>query len=516
MKMNQQSAIQVRHLSVNFTGKNTFEAVKDISFSVASGSTTVLLGQSGSGKSVTSLALMGLLPPQAEVSGSIQLVNNQHNLLDFNRKQWQHIRGKEIAMIFQEPMSALNPVKTCGDQLIESIRTHQQMTYSVAKKLALNWFRKVKLPNPEMLLKRYPHQLSGGQKQRVMIAMALCNHPQLLIADEPTTALDVTVQQEIIALIQELQKEFDTAVLFITHDRRLAQKIADKILVMENGSLVEDSIAVKEWISEEKNYKGAPEILLKAESLKVYYSGNAKLFGEKKLVTKAVDELNFELYRGETLGLVGASGCGKSTLSQAILGLRTITSGSLYFKGKRMNDFSARQWRENRKQIQMVFQDPYAALNPRISIGSALAEPLKVHGLASGAALEKRVLQLLDQVQLSKDAVHKYPHEFSGGQRQRICIARALAVDPELIICDESVAALDVHTQEQILDLLKNLQKDKNLTYLFITHDLNIVKAISDRIAVMWQGKIVESGNVYEVMHHPRQSYTKELLAATL
>lgn len=514
--MIQQSAIQVRHLSVNFTGKNTFEAVKDISFTVACGSTTVLLGQSGSGKSVTSLALMGLLPPQAGVSGSIQLDHDQQNLLDLNRKQWQHIRGKEIAMIFQEPMSALNPVRTCGGQLIESIRTHQQMTYSVARKLALNWFRKVKLPDPEVLLKRYPHQLSGGQKQRVMIAMALCNHPKLLIADEPTTALDVTVQQEIIVLIQELQKEFGTAVLFITHDRRLARKIADKILVMEKGCLVEDSVAVKEWMPEEKNRGEKREILLKADNLKVYYTGTPSLFGKKKLVTKAVDELSFELYRGETLGLVGASGCGKSTLSQAILGLRTITSGNLYFKGKRMNDFSAQQWRENRKQIQMVFQDPYSALNPRISIGSALAEPLKVHGLASGAALENRVLQLLDQVQLSKESFHKYPHEFSGGQRQRICIARALAVDPELIICDESVAALDVHTQEHILDLLKYIQKDKNLSYLFITHDLNLVKAISDRVMVMWQGKIVESGSVQQVMYHPQQSYTRELIAATL
>ena len=516
LKMIQQSAIQVRHLSVNFIGKNTFEAIKDISFSVARGSTTVLLGQSGSGKSVTSLALMGLLPPQARVSGSVQLDDNQQNLLELPPTQWQHIRGKDISMIFQEPMSALNPVKTCGDQLIESIRTHQRITYSAARRLAVEWFRKVRLPDPEVLLKRYPHQLSGGQKQRVMIAMALCNHPTLLIADEPTTALDVTVQQEIILLIKELQQEFHTAVLFITHDRRLALKIADKILVLKNGRLVDDSIAIKEWKTEEKNQEEESEILLKAENLKVYYSGATALFGKNKQVTKAVDELSFELYRGETLGLVGASGCGKSTLSQAILGLRPITSGNLYFKGSRMNDFSSRQWRENRKHIQMVFQDPYSALNPRISIGSALTEPLKVHGIAYGAAAEKKVLQLLDQVQLSKESFHKYPHEFSGGQRQRICIARALAVDPELIICDESVAALDVHTQEQILDLLKDLQKDKNLSYLFITHDLNLVKAISDRVMVMWQGKIVESGNVYEVMHHPRQSYTKDLLAATL
>ncbi len=514
-EMENQSVVKVSNLRVSFTGKKFFEAIKNLSFSIECGRTTVLVGQSGSGKSVTSLALMGLLPEQTRVSGRIQL-GGFPNLLELDAQQWEHIRGKEIAMIFQEPMSALNPVQTCGNQLIESIRTHQKLSRSAARKMAINWFDKVKLPDPESLMKRYPHQLSGGQKQRVMIAMAMCNHPKLLIADEPTTALDVTVQQEIILLMQELQREFGIALLFITHDIRLAQKIADRILVMEQGNLVENTIRIKEWIPEKKWLGDDKEILLSVAHLKVYYTHPGSWLDKNKPLTKAVDDVSFDLYRRETLGLVGESGCGKSTLSQTVLGLRKITSGALYFKEKLMNDFSAQQWRENRKHIQMVFQDPYASLNPRMSIGAAIAEPIKIHGMAKGAMVEKRVFELLDQVQLSRDSFYKYPHEFSGGQRQRICIARALAVDPELMICDESVAALDVNTQEQILKLLKSLQMEKNLTYLFITHDLNLVKAISDRVLVMHQGKIVESGSVHEVMNHPRQLYTRQLIAAAL
>jgi peptide/nickel transport system ATP-binding protein len=376
---------------------------------------------------------------------------------------------------------------------------------------------RVKLPNCPQLFNRYPHQLSGGQKQRIMIAMAICNHPKLLIADEPTTALDVTVQYEIIRLLQQLQADFGLALLFITHDLALAKMIADDFLILEAGQVVHNTLDFR--LPEPKKSKEEVQLrvphLLEVKKLDVFYPGKESFLGKQKSVFKAVNQVSFFIDKGETLGLVGESGCGKSTLSKSILGLQEISGGAVYFDGQDITHLSSEGWRKQRRDIQIIFQDPYAALNPRIKIGDAIKEPMLVHHIASGSAdLEKKMEHLLEAVQLPKNAKDKYPHEFSGGQRQRICIARALAVNPRLIICDESVSALDVKIQAQILRLLKTLQAESQLTYLFITHDLNVVRSVSDRIMVMEQGRIVESGNTERIMLHPQEDYTKRLLAA--
>lgn len=510
----QQNIISVRNLQVTFQGHQPFEAVKDVSFDIAAGKTLALIGQSGSGKSVTSLALMGLLPANTVVTGTIKL-SSGINLTALEKKVWPAIRGKEIGMVFQEPMSALNPIKTCGYQLIESIQAHQQLSTKEAKALAIQWFEKVKLPDPEKLLRRYPHQLSGGQKQRVMIAMAMCNYPALLIADEPTTALDVTVQKEIINLMRELQQEYQTAILFITHDLALAHTIADDFIIMEKGKIISSGFpqSSPQQLSPDIN-TDKQESLLKVENVAVWYTEETNWLGKTVKSFPAVNNVSFDIYPGETLGLVGESGCGKSTLSRTILGLQPVTSGTISFEGNNITKFNDDQWRKLRKDIQIIFQDPYAALNQRIKIGDAIAEPMLVHGIATRKNVYKHVEELLKMVELPVSSYHKYPHEFSGGQRQRICIARALAVQPKLILCDESVSALDVKIQEQILNLLAHLQQQRQLTYLFITHDLTVVKRISNRIMVMEKGKIVEQGPTEVIMQHPQQAYTQKLLAA--
>lgn len=514
MNSDKQNILNVKSLNIRFNGPQPFHAVQDISFDIAAGETLALIGQSGSGKSLTSLALMGLLPKNATLSGEIFLNNTENNLAEMPAEQWFKLRGKEIGMIFQEPMTALNPVKTCGYQLMESMKVHQDLSTKELKEKAIAWFEKVKLPNPKELLKRYPHQLSGGQKQRVMIAMAMCNHPALLIADEPTTALDVTVQKEVVELMIALQKEFNTALLFITHDIALAKTITQKFLVLEKGKIVARFPQVQEKHFEPyiKVDKELP--ILKVENVEVVYPQKSNWLGKTIQSLKAVDKVSFEIYKGETIGLVGESGCGKSTLSKTILGLQTPTSGNILFENQIINQFSTKEWRVLRRDIQIIFQDPYASLNQRMKIGDALAEPMLIHQLASKKNVDKLVEQLLEMVQLPVSAAQKYPHEFSGGQRQRICIARALAVQPKFIICDESVAALDVHIQEQILDLLAKLQKEKDLTYLFITHDLKVVERISNRILVMQSGKIVEQGPTEKVINNPQQVYTCQLLAA--
>lgn len=514
MSAEPQNILTVQNLSVSFGGEQPFEAVRGISFAVEAGKTLALIGQSGSGKSVTSLALMGLLPATASITGSMELTGTG-DLNKLEKQDWPAIRGKEISMVFQEPMSALNPVKTCGYQLIESIRAHQQLSTSQAKALALQWFQKVKLPTPEKLLKRFPHQLSGGQKQRVMIAMAMCNHPALLIADEPTTALDVTVQKEIIILMKELQQEYGTGILFITHDLALARTIADDYLVMENGKVISSGIpqlSKNHSINEIEILDDRP--VLDVKNVDIIYTEETNWLGKTVKTFRAVDDVSFQIFPGETLGLVGESGCGKSTLSRSILGLQPVTSGQIIFEGQDITHFSTTQWRSLRKDIQIIFQDPYASLNQRIKVGDALAEPMLVHKLANCKNVDKHVEELLEMVQLPASSKHKYPHEFSGGQRQRICIARTLAVQPKLIICDESVSALDIKIQEQILDLLADLQKQRELTYLFITHDLTVVRRISNRIMVMEKGKIVEQGNTEDIMAFPKEAYTKKLLAA--
>jgi len=549
----QRTVISVDQLRIAFSD---FVAVKDISFELSKGRTLAIVGESGSGKSLTALALMGLLPKNAALSGSLTLyVSGQvHPLQDIKAIDKQQLRGKHISMVFQEPMSSLNPVMRVGKQLAECMLAHRDISRKVAKELAIQWLRKVQLPLPEKMYDRYPHQLSGGQKQRVMIAMAMCNHPVLLIADEPTTALDVTVQKEIVLLMRELQHEHHTAMIFITHDLALASEIADEVLVMYKGELVEYGSAEKVLREPQSNYTRAllacrpdaqkkgyklPTVsdfmepgevavtleaqqatfldekpLLDVNKLKVWFTEEKNLFGRPLNYFKAVDDVSFTLHKGEVLGLVGESGCGKSTLSRSLLGLLPVHEGKILFNGEDLARIPHKEWRRVRRQVQMIFQDPYASLNPRISIGDMLKEPLMVHSIVPQGELEKETKRLLDIVQLPADSLRRYPHQFSGGQRQRLGIARALALRPQLLICDESVSALDVSVQAQILNLLKELQAELQLSYLFISHDLNVVYYMSDRVMVMQAGKIVESGVAEQVLKQPYNEYTMKLISA--
>jgi len=537
---------------------NNFTAVNDISFEIKQGQTLAIVGESGSGKSLTALALMGLLPKTATLSGRITLYSGsqEYQLNKIDDKTWQRLRGRETAMVFQEPMSSLNPIMKVGKQLAECILAHQSITANKAKQLAVEWLGKVQLPEPAKLYDRYPHQLSGGQKQRVMIAMAMCNHPVLLIADEPTTALDVTVQQEIIKLMSYLQQEHNTAMIFITHDLALAATIADEVLVMYRGNVAEYG-AAQQVLKQPKDaytkallaskpdakHKGeylptvadfidaaerhativikphtliaaSNEALLRVKDLKVWFAEERNMLGKPVQYFKAVDDVSFEIYKGEVLGLVGESGCGKSTLSKSLIGLLPVHSGQILFGDKNLATMPAADWRGVRKQIQMIFQDPYASLNPRMTVGDMLEEPLRVHSIVPNSELRKEALRLLELVQLPADAMKRYPHQFSGGQRQRIGIARALALRPQLLICDESVSALDVSVQAQILNLLKELQQEFQLTYLFISHDLSVVHYISDRVMVMKAGKIIESGDAAQVLKHPKDAYTQKLIGS--
>lgn len=510
-----QIMLKVKNLHIQFEGPDPFHALQGISFKIGKGRTLALVGTSGSGKSLTSLAIMGLLPGNARQNGYIILEEQGAEELILNtlsEKQMSAIRGRKVSMVFQEPMSALNPIMSVGEQLRESIAAHQKVNRARAKELAVEWLDKVKLPQPAQAYKRFPHQLSGGQKQRVMIAMAMCNHPAVLIADEPTTALDVTVQKEVIALMKQLQQEFGTALLFITHDLALAKLIADDIIILEKGKIVNDLIT-PEFQAPEK--KGSDDTsLLSVADLKVHYIEHTNWSGRPDKVFKAVDGVSFDIAPGDRMGLVGESGCGKSTLSKCILGLQEATSGSIRFKGKELTKLSKKDWLGLRRSIQIIFQDPYASLNPRLSIAEILSEPMRVHKVVAKAGTESKMKRLLEQVQLPLTALKKYPHEFSGGQRQRICIARALSVEPEFIICDESVSALDVKIQAQVLELLYGLQTELGLTYLFITHDLNVVRSFCNKVMVMRRGLIVEKGNTRTILTDPREAYTKELLAA--
>ena len=554
--------LTVKDLHISFSGVQPFTAVKNLSFTIEKGKTLAVVGESGSGKSLTALALMGLLPKNASLSGSLLLQTSKEEITDLailsnkNGKLPMNIRGNLISMVFQEPMSALNPVMSVGKQLQEAIATHQNISKKEAKKIAIEWLKKVQLPQPEQMYDRYPHQLSGGQKQRIMIAIAMCNHPALLIADEPTTALDVTVQQEIIHLMHYLQQEHESAMIFITHDLALAATIADQVLVMFKGEVMEYGNTQQVLQNPQHPYtqallscrpsadhKGKPlpvvadfmnatlaasskvpiknEIetsltspLLSVNDLKVRFTQQTNIMGQPTQYFKAVDGVSFHVNKGEILGLVGESGCGKSTISKALIGLVPINSGSVLFRNRDLATLSLPQWREERTHIQMVFQDPYSSLNPRMTIGDALKEPMFVHNIVSPGELDKETRRLIELVQMPATALTKYPHEFSGGQRQRIGIARALSLRPELLICDESVSALDVSIQAQILNLLQSLQIEFGLTYLFISHDLSVVHYISDRVMVMQSGKIVESGAASQVLKHPSNEYTKRLIAA--
>ena len=555
--------LEIKDLSVDFkTSTETVNALRNISFKVNKNEIVSLVGESGSGKSVTSLSILQLVPAPPAIYSSGEIVfhgsnNSATDLLKVDRKTLQKIRGNKIGMIFQEPMTSLNPVLTCGKQVAETLQLHKNISKQEAKEGVINWFRKVKLPDPEKIYSRYPHELSGGQKQRVMIAMAMCCEPDLLICDEPTTALDVTVQKTVLQLITELQQQSGMGVIFITHDLGVVAEIADRALVMYRGEIVEQNIIREIFLNPQHKYtrallacrpadqpKGkrlpvisdfmllpdtieksetsaaknatAPsqEVLLKVQDLSVWFPAEKTFFGKPSKFIKAVSNVSFDLYKGETLGLVGESGCGKTTLGRTLLRLVEPHSGSILYNGTDLLSISKKELISRRKEMQVIFQDPYSSLNPRISIGSAIAEPMKVHGIHSRRQLKEKVAELLQKVDLSPDHYNRYPHEFSGGQRQRIVIARSLALNPSFIVCDESVSALDVSVQAQVLNLLNDLKKEFGFTVIFISHDLSVIRYISDRIMVMSNGEIVETGKAEDIYQHPSSDYTRQLIAS--
>ncbi|MGN6435700.1 MAG: ABC transporter ATP-binding protein [Agriterribacter sp.] len=567
--------LSVQDLCIDFsTQAGIFRALHHISFTVNRGEIVAIVGESGSGKSVTSLSVLQLLPtPPAQYnSGKILFSEDGSGVIDLlqqPQKNMRRIRGNKIAMIFQEPMTSLNPLYTCGNQVMEAMALHTGMPGRTARQKTIELFEKVQLPDPAAMFNRYPHQLSGGQKQRVMIAMAMSCEPALLIADEPTTALDVTVQQNILRLIKELQLEKEMGVMFISHDLGLVAEIADRVLVMYKGQIVEQgdirtifrqpthpytkallqcrpvlhkrserlpvvsdfmeidesgAIIEKKVVSNIQEERPIPAIasplasevpVVKVENIQVWFPKEKKLWGRQTGFIKAVDDVSLEIFRGETLGLVGESGCGKTTLGRALLQLIKPTSGRIYFKGADITAFTGEQLRALRRDMQIIFQDPYSSLNPRLSVGSAIMEVMQVHHIGNNdkERLEK-TMHLLQKVDLKPEHFKRYPHEFSGGQRQRIGIARALALNPSFVICDESVSALDMSVQAQVLNLLNDLKKEFGFAALFISHDLSVVRYISDRIVVMYRGRIEESGTADQIYYDPQREYTRRLIAA--
>ncbi len=554
-----ENILEVQNLSVVFDGRTV---VDNMCYALKRGTTLGIVGESGSGKSVSSLALMGLLPKQTTVKGNAWLMSSSDriDLLALGEKPMRGIRGKHIGMIFQEPMTSLNPVQRCGDQVMEMLRLHEDVSRSEARQRVLDLFGEVSLPRPEKIFTSYPHEISGGQKQRVMIAMALICKPDILIADEPTTALDVTVQKTILDLLHQLQRRHGISVIFITHDLGVVAQVADEVVVMYHGKIVEQGavdqvlrapqhpytqglLACRPPLDERPHRlhtvadfmehsgaatseqpivmarpqeQGTP--LLQVRGLTVSYPLKKSIFGKVKQELHAVDNISFDLYRGETLGLVGESGCGKTTLGRALMRLVDSQSGSITFDGKRLDTLTESQMRRVRSRIQIIFQDPYSSLNPSLTVGDAIAEPLRLQRRGRDAKGEQsvhdQVVELLERVGLDASCYNRYPHQFSGGQRQRICIARALILNPELVICDESVSALDVSVQAQVLNLLNDLKDHYHYTYIFISHDLSVVHYISNRILVMQQGRLVELADADELYHNPQQPYTRSLLDA--
>jgi len=548
--------LSVTNLSIAF---NDNEVIHNISYHLNENEILGIVGESGSGKSVSSLAILGLLPKQVSTIPNGSIYCNEIDLTQLSNKGFQNVRGNKISMIFQEPMSSLNPSMTCGKQVQEILLQHTTLSKTETKNETLSLFEKVKLPNIERVFTSYPHEISGGQKQRVMIAMAIACKPDILIADEPTTALDVTVQNEIISLLKELQEETKMSIIFITHDLALISEIADRVLVMYKGEIVEQGNVERIFKNPKNNYtkalinsrpslnerlkvlptiqdflnkKTKSEIITSEERKKAHavlyskppllevhnvektYISKSGWFSKPKMF-KAVNGVSFKLYEGETLGLVGESGCGKSTLGNAILQLDKATSGTILYQGVDITKLSAIDTRKLRKDIQIIFQDPFASLNPRIPIGKAIMEPMKVHQLFnSDEERKEKVLEILKRVGLSKVHFNRYPHEFSGGQRQRIGIARTIALQPKLIVCDESVSALDISVQAQVLNLLNELKADFGFTYIFISHDLAVVKYMADQLLVMNKGQIEELGDADDIYAKPKKAYTKKLIDA--
>ncbi len=578
--MDNKILLEVKNLETHFkTEEGLVKAVNDVSFDLYRGETIGIVGESGSGKSVTSLSIMRLIPdPPGKIVGGQLIYHGKDKAVDLvkiDEEEMRNFRGNEIAMIFQEPMTSLNPVFTCGDQVMEAITLHQKKSKEEARQLTLDLFEKVELPTPERILTAYPHQLSGGQKQRVMIAMAMSCNPDILIADEPTTALDVTVQKTILQLMEDLKKKIDASIIFITHDLGVIAEIADRVIVMYRGNIVEQGSVleifrnpkhpytkgllacrpplgkrlsklptVADFMSEDddgnmieidasveemiqkviikpeetkarhkKLYDQTP--VLEVKNLRTWFPSKKNFFGKVTDWVKAVDDVSFDVYPGETLGLVGESGCGKTTLGRTILRLAPARDGEVLFKGRDILTLAKADMMELRKEMQIIFQDPYSSLNPRITIGNAIMEPMQVHGvLGNDNERKERVVELLETVSLHGHHFNRYPHEFSGGQRQRICIARALALNPKFIICDESVSALDVSVQAQVLNLLIDLREQFQFTYIFISHDLSVVKFMSDRMVVMKSGKIEEMGDADEIYNSPERAYTQKLISA--
>ncbi len=572
--------LEVKNLVTEFNTENGHvKAVNDVSFQINKKEIVGIVGESGSGKSVTSLSVMRLIPnPPGKISAGEILYHTDSGTVDLvkvSEKEMRAYRGNEISMIFQEPMTSLNPVFTCGNQVVEAILLHQKGTKDEAKKLTLELFKKVKLPNPERIFEAYPHQLSGGQKQRVMIAMAMSCKPKILIADEPTTALDVTVQKTILELIAELSEETGMSTIFITHDLGVIAEIADKVIVMYKGKIVEQGNVLDIFENPkhpytkgllacrpplEKRLKQLPVIsdfmdvteegklvekeasvakaindrivnaketqvryenlisqkpILEVKNIQTWFPSKTNFFGKPTEYVKAVNDVSFEVYPGETLGLVGESGCGKTTLGRSILRLIEPTDGEVIFEEKNILKLGPKELTALRKDVQIIFQDPYSSLNPRMTIGNAIMEPMQVHKLYSNDKQRReKVIELLEKVNMLPEHFNRYPHEFSGGQRQRICIARALGLNPRFIICDESVSALDVSVQAQVLNLLIQLREEFKFTYIFISHDLSVVKFMSDRMVVMNKGQIEEVGIADEIYHNPQREYTKRLISA--
>jgi glutathione transport system ATP-binding protein len=553
-----QRVLSVRDLSIQFHQQgDPLDAVRNLSFDVDRGETLAIVGESGSGKSVTSLALMRLVEQGGGniVSGSMPLRRRNGELLDLARAHsgtLRRVRGADMAMIFQEPMTSLNPVFPVGEQIAESLRLHQAMDHRAAKQAALQMLDLVRIPEAKDVLNRYPHQLSGGMRQRVMIAMALSCKPALLIADEPTTALDVTIQAQILQLIRVLQQEMQMGVIFITHDMGVVAEIADRVLVMRQGELVEQGPVRELFAAPQQPYtqallaavpklgsmatqdfpakfplpngadNGGPQDtvppgaapILRVENLVTRFDLRSGILNRVTRQVHAVENVSFDLYPGETLGLVGESGCGKSTTGRSLLKLVDSQRGTITFDGRQINQLKGPALQHLRRDIQFIFQDPYASLDPRLTVGFSIMEPLLVHNVARGKAAQERVAWLLERVGLKPEHAHRYPHEFSGGQRQRICIARALALNPKVVIADESVSALDVSIQAQIVNLLLDLQREFGIAFLFISHDMAVVERISHRVAVMYLGQIVEIGPRRAVFDNPQHAYTRKLMAA--